>query len=50
MFDVIKETLILEREFNETKCKRLRKVLVYIENNLRDSDGCMYLTVDSLIE
>ena len=50
MFDVIKETLILEREFNETKCKRLRKVLVYIEKNLRDSDGCMYLTVDSLIE
>ena len=24
--------------------------MVYIENNLRDSDGGMYLTVDSLIE
>ena len=36
MFDVTKEMLILEKEFTET--------------NLIDSDGGMYLTVDSLTE
>ena len=50
MFDVIKEILISEKEFTETNYKRLQKALVYIENNLIDSDGGMYLTVDSLIE
>ena len=50
MFDVIKEILITEKEFTETNCKRLQKALVYIENNLIDSDGGMYLAVDSLIE
>ena len=47
MFDVINEILISEKEFIET---RLQKASVYIENNLIDSDGGMYLTVDSLIE
>ena len=50
MFDVIKEILISEKEFTETNCKRLQKALVYIENNLIDSDCGMYLTVDSLIK
>ena len=50
MFDVIKEILISEKDFSETNYKRLQKVLVCIENNLIDSDGGMYLTVDSLIE
>ena len=50
MFDVIKEILITEKEFTETNYKRLQKTLVYIENNLIDSDGGMYLAVDSLIE
>ena len=50
MFDVIKELLITEKEFTETNYKRLQKALVYIENNLIDSDGGMYLAVDSLIE
>ena len=50
MFDVIKEILITEKEFTETNYKRLQKALVYIENNLIDSDGGMYLAVDSLIE
>ena len=50
MFDVIKEILISEKEFNETNYKRLQKAFVYIENNLIVSDGGMYLTVDSLIE
>ena len=38
------------KEFNETNYKRLEKYLVYIENNLINSDGGMYLTVTSLIE
>ena len=50
MFDVIKETLISEKEFTESNYKRLQKALVYKENNLIDSDDGMYLTVDSLIE
>ena len=50
MFDVTKEILITEKEFTETNYKRLQKALVYIENNLIDSDGGMYLAVDSLIE
>ena len=50
MFDVIKEILISEKNFAKTNYKKIQKVLVYIENNLIDSDGGMYLTVDSLIE
>ena len=50
MFDVIKEILISKKEFTEANYKRLPKALVYIENNLIESDGGVYLTVDSLIE
>ena len=50
MFDVIEEIVISKKEFTETNYKRLKKALVYIENNLIDSDGGIYLTVDSLIE
>ena len=50
MFDVIREILISEKEFTETNYERLQKALVCIENNLIDSDGGMYLTLDSLIE
>ena len=28
----------------------MQKALVYIKNNLIDMDGCMYVTVDSLIK
>ena len=45
MFDVIKEISLPESNY-----KRLQKPLVYIENNLIDFDGSMYLTVNSLIE
>ena len=48
MLDVIKEILISGKEFTETVYKRLHKALVGIESNLTDSDGGMYLTVDSL--
>ena len=50
MFDVIKEMLISEKEFTETNYKRLQKTLFYMESNLIDSDGGMYLTVYSLTE
>ena len=50
MFDVIKEILISEKEFTETNYKTLQKNLVYIENNLTNSDGGIYLTVEFLIE
>ena len=39
-----------KKEFTETNYKRLQKALVYIKNNLIDSDGGMYSTIDSLIE
>ena len=45
MFEVIKEILILEKEFTETSYERLKKALVSIKNNLIDSDGNLYLTV-----
>ena len=47
---VIKETLILDKGFSETNYKRLQNTLVYIENDLIDSHGCMCLTIDSLIQ
>ena len=50
MFDVMKETLISEKDFTETSCKKLQEALVYIKNNLIDTDGGMYLKADSLIE
>ena len=50
MFDVIKELFISEKESTETNYETLQKALVYIENNLKDSDGGMYLKADSLIE
>ena len=50
MYDVIKEILITEKEFAEANYKGLNQALVYIKYNLIDSDGNMYLTVDSLIE
>ena len=49
MFDAIKETLISEKLITKTNYERLKKTLFYIKN-LIDSDGSMYLTVDSLIK
>ena len=49
MFDVIKELSIPEKEFTKTNYKRFQKTLVYIDNNLIDSDGGICSTVDSLI-
>ena len=50
MLDEIKEMLISGKEFTKTNHQKLQRALVYIEINLIDSDGGMYLTVDSLIE
>ena len=49
MFDVIKEIVISEKEFTDT-IKDYKNALVYIKNNLIDSDDNMYLIVDSFIE
>ena len=45
-----KWNITIKKEFTETNLKRLQKAFVYIESNLIDSDGGMYLTVHSLIE
>ena len=45
-----KWNITINKEFTETNLKRLQKAFVYIESNLIDSDGGMYLTVHSLIE
>ena len=50
MFDVTKEILISEKEFTESNYKRLQEALVCIKDNLIDTDGSIYLTVDSLIK
>ena len=50
MFHVIKEIIISEKEFTETNYKRLQEALVYMKNNLIDTDGGMYITVDCLVE
>ena len=50
MFDVLKGRLISEKEFAETNYRRLQETLVYIGNNLINSDGGMYLPIDSLIQ
>ena len=49
MFDVLKETLISEKELTEMNSERLG-TLAYIKSNLIYRDSNMYLTVDSLIE
>ena len=50
MFDMIKETLITEKEFTDTNYGRLKIVFVFTKSDLIDSDGNMYLTNDSLAE
>ena len=42
--------LISENEFTETSYENSQKALVYIKKNLIDTDGDMYLTIDTLIE
>ena len=42
--------MISGKQFTETNFESLQKALVYIKNNLIDSDGNMYLIVEILIE
>ena len=42
--------LISENEFTETSYENSQKALVYIKKNLIDTNGDMYLTIDTLIE
>ena len=48
MYDVIKEILISEKEFNETNYKRFQEALVYEKKNLVDTNGGIHLTIHSL--
>ena len=42
--------MISEKEVTKTNYKRLQEALVNVKNNLIDTDGGLYLTVNSLIE
>ena len=42
--------LISEKEFSKTNFEGLQEALLYVKNNLIDSDSNIYLTVDSLTE
>ena len=44
------DILISKKEFTEAIYKRLEKALDYIKNNSIDSDGGIYLTLDSLMK
>ena len=46
----MKEILLSENEFSKTDYERLKKNIGLYKNNLINSDGNMYLTVDLLIE
>ena len=48
MYDVTKEILISEKEFNETNYKRFQEALVYEKKNLVDTNGGIHLTIHSL--
>ena len=47
---IAKEILISEKQFTNTIYEKLKKALSYIENNLIDSDGNIYLTVTFLLK
>ena len=42
--------LIFEKELSDIDFERVKNALVYIKNNLIDSDENMYVTVESLID
>ena len=50
MFDILKEILVSEKELADTNYQSFKKAMSCIENNLIDSDGNRYLTVNYLIE
>ena len=46
---MLKKLLVSEKELSDINCERLKKALIYIKNNLIDSNNDIYLTVDSLL-
>ena len=50
MSDVMKEILVLEKEFTETTYKKLQEALVYTKKNFIYINSGMHLKVKSLIE
>ena len=47
---MLRKILVFEKELSDINFERLKKALIYIKDNLIDSDENMYLTVDSLID
>ena len=45
-----KKIVISEKEIGDISFERLEKALIYIRNNLINSNDNIYLTVDSLID
>ena len=45
-----KKILVSEKELSDINFQRMKNTLVYIKNNLIDSDDNMYLTADSLTD
>ena len=43
---LIRKILIYEKKLSDVKFERLKKVLIYIKNNLIDYNNNMYLTVE----
>ena len=41
--------MVLEKELGDTNFERLKKALIYVKNNLIDSDNNRYFTGDSFI-
>ena len=46
----VRKILVSEKELRDINFQRLKNTLVYIKNNLIDSDDNMYLTADSLTD
>ena len=47
---MLEKILVSEKELSDINFQRMKNTLVYIKNNLIDSDDNMYLTADSLTD
>ena len=47
---MLEKILVSEKELSDISFQRMKNTLVYIKNNLIDSDDNMYLTADSLTD
>ena len=47
---MLEKILVSEKELSDINFQRMKNTLMYIKNNLIDSDDNMYLTADSLTD